>query len=211
MRGRDRELCAQPGAGARGAVDEDSAAEGFDAVLETDQAGASGELSAADALIADCDAQDVVFRVGFDGDRDGAITQAAPDRTGCLRDPRRGESRTPRDAGYNLRGACPYEPDEGRVRGRAAIGRRVDNRGRWPACRLVCPGAAGTLASCRATCKEPYVSTVDHQFVLRVAPAVNRRCDDDTPSHRPRSGSGQAGVGRRCFDTVSSRDSCART
>ena len=51
------------------------------------------------------------------------------------------------------------------------------------------------------------MSTEDHPFVVRMAPAVTRRCDDETPSHRPRSGSGRAGVGRGCLDTVSSRDS----
>ena len=38
---------------------------------EADQAGAVGEVSAADAVVADCDAQDVVVSVGVDGDRDG--------------------------------------------------------------------------------------------------------------------------------------------
>ena len=40
-------------------------------VLEADQAGAVGEVSAAYAIVADCDVQDAFFGVGFDGDPDG--------------------------------------------------------------------------------------------------------------------------------------------
>ena len=71
FRGGDRELCAQPRAGARSAVEDDSAAQRLDAVLEADQAGAVAEVSPADAVVADCDTQDVVFGVGFDSDADG--------------------------------------------------------------------------------------------------------------------------------------------
>jgi hypothetical protein len=51
-------------------VHEDLTAERLDAVLEADQAGAPGEVGAADAVVADRDAQDGVCRVGVHGDRD---------------------------------------------------------------------------------------------------------------------------------------------
>ena len=46
------------------AVEEDSAADGLDAVLETEETGAAGEVGSADAVIADQEMQDAVG--GFD-------------------------------------------------------------------------------------------------------------------------------------------------
>ena len=52
----DRKLYPQAGPGTEGAVEEDSTAEGFDAVLDAEQPGASREVSATDAVVADCNA-----------------------------------------------------------------------------------------------------------------------------------------------------------
>ena len=65
----EREFCAQAGAPFGGAVEEESAADRLNAVLQADQAGAASEVGAASAVIADRQAQD--GGVGFGGDGDG--------------------------------------------------------------------------------------------------------------------------------------------
>ena len=49
--GGEREFCAQAGASFGGAVEEESAADRIDAVLQADQAGVAGEVGAASAVI----------------------------------------------------------------------------------------------------------------------------------------------------------------
>jgi len=53
VRGGERELCAQAGAGVLRALEKDSAAERLDAVLESDEARAQGEVGATSPVVAD--------------------------------------------------------------------------------------------------------------------------------------------------------------
>ncbi|WP_327010519.1 hypothetical protein OHA72_26610 [Dactylosporangium sp. NBC_01737] len=67
VRGREWYVDGETGAGAVWAVQGDAAAECFGAVFEADEAGAVGEVGAADAVVVDCDVQG---GVGGDGDGD---------------------------------------------------------------------------------------------------------------------------------------------